>query len=298
MPQCVNSETENVVLAEFERGKMLKRIITSIVALCVLVPVLIWSDTVVLPVAVAVITVIGLYEMYKCIGKNKNIAVCLPAYALAVLSPFALRYLADKTAFAGMAFIAAALYLIYLFYLTVASRGKMTFGECGELFAVTLYIIAALNSIVYIRDLDGGKYLYLLIFIGAWITDTFAYFSGMLLGKHKLIPEVSPKKTVEGLIGGVVGSAVINIIALLICNAVCYKPFPIPVWLMIIVSIAVPLVGTLGDLTASAIKRSYGIKDFGNLIPGHGGIMDRMDSISFVAPFVYAVLYIYLELTV
>lgn len=281
MPRCVNLETENAVSAEFERDKMLKRIITSIVALCVLVPVLIWSDTVVLPAAVAFITVIGLYEMYKCIGKHKNIAVCLPAYALAVLSPFALRYLAAKTAFSGLAFIAAVLYLIYLFYLTVASRGKMTFGECGEIFAVTLYIIAALSSIVYIRDLEGGKYLYLLIFIGAWITDTFAYFTGMLLGKHKLIPEVSPKKTVEGSIGG----TLFCIIAFAVFGIIVDRFFGMDANLVFLAvsGAVIAVVSQIGDLIMSVIKRHYNIKDYGKIFPGHGGILDRFDSILAVA---------------
>ena len=117
----------------------------------------------------------------------------------------------------------------------------------------------------------------------------------MKFGKRKLCPRVSPKKTVEGAIGGVLGSAVINIIALFVCNWLCYRDFPLPVWFMIILSFVVPVVSMFGDLVASTIKRNYAIKDFGNIIPGHGGIMDRLDSISFVAPFLYAVMYFYLK---
>ena len=139
------------------------------------------------------------------------------------------------------------------------------------------------------------RYLLWFCLAGAVFADTFALFAGVKFGKHKLCPRVSPKKTVEGAVGGVLGSAVINIIALFVCNFLCHKPFPIPIWFMILLSFVVPVVSMFGDLIASTIKRNYGIKDFGNIIPGHGGIMDRMDSISFVAPFVYCVMYFSLK---
>ena len=124
----------------------------------------------------------------------------------------------------------------------------------------------------------------------AVFTDTFAYFTGVKLGKHKLCPKISPKKTVEGAIGGVLGALVINVIALAISNAwLFHRPIPIPLWAMAIFSVALSVISMFGDLSASTIKRNFGIKDFGNIIPGHGGVMDRMDSISFVTPVVYFV---------
>ncbi len=261
---------------------MLKRILTSIVALCVLVPVLVWSDTVIFPAAVSLVSVIALYEMYKCIGKHKRLSACLPAYAFAAASPLLIRYVPSGVTYAGIAFIVAVLYLVYLFYITVVSKGAMRFGEMGELFSVTLYIIAAMGSIVYIRDFEeSGKYLYLLIFIGAWITDTFAYFTGMLLGRHKLIPEVSPKKTVEGSIGG----TVFCIASFVIFGIVVDRFFGMEANLvMLAISGAlVAAVSQIGDLIMSVIKRHYNIKDYGRLFPGHGGVLDRFDSILAVA---------------
>lgn len=204
--------------------------------------------------------------------------------------------------------VALIVYFVAMLMLTLIDFGRTTFNHVALTAFSSMVLPGALGCFLKMRNMVGeygdvltrGHMRFLIWFClaGAVFSDTFALFAGVKFGKHKLSPRISPKKTVEGLIGGVLGSALINIIALLICNYVCYRPFPIPVWLMVIVSLAVPLVGTLGDLTASAIKRNYGIKDFGNLIPGHGGIMDRMDSISLVTPFVYAVLYIYLELTV
>ena len=132
--------------------------------------------------------------------------------------------------------------------------------------------------IVYIRDFgETGKYIYFLIFIGAWITDIFAYFVGVFFGKHKLIEDVSPKKTIEGSIGGIVFCALGYLTMGLIvdkffgCNAN---------YLFLAVSgVIMSVISQIGDLIMSVIKRHYGIKDFGKLFPGHGGMLDRIDSI-------------------
>ena len=127
----------------------------------------------------------------------------------------------------------------------------------------------------------GGEYLYLLAFLGAWVTDVFAYFTGVLLGKHKLIPDVSPKKTVEGAIGGVV-FCTLSFVGF----GLLYNHFwaadgekTIPLVAMAIVGFLVSIVSQVGDLSLSLLKRKYGIKDFGKIFPGHGGVMDRFDSV-------------------
>ncbi len=255
---------------------MLTRIITGVVAFCVLVPVLIFSGTVAFPIAVGIVSVISLFEMYRCIGKNKRLSICLPAYIFAFASPFIARY--SNGIYGGVAFICAVLFLIYLFFLTIRSKGEMKFAETGEIFAVTAYIIAALNSIIYIRDFgEGGKYLYLLIFIGAWVTDVFAYFTGMLLGKHKLIPEVSPKKTVEGSIGGTLFCALGFVIFGIVVNN--FFNMQANILFLAISGVVVAVVSQVGDLIMSVIKREHGVKDYGKIFPGHGGMLDRFDSI-------------------
>ena len=130
-----------------------------------------------------------------------------------------------------------------------------------------------------------GQYAYILIFIGAWATDTGAYFVGVLFGKHKLIPAVSPKKTVEGALGGILGCVFGFVVYGLILNfffdvKVNYLP-------LVLLAILVAIVSQIGDLIASYLKRESGIKDFGTIFPGHGGIMDRFDSIIAVAPVIY-----------
>ncbi len=257
---------------------MLKRIITSVVALAVLIPVLFLSHTVVFPIALAAVSLISLYEIFKCTGTEKKVAVVLPIYLFAVVSPFLLRYLDNFVQYAMIAFMVAALYLLYLFALVVWSHGKLPFGETVAVFAIAAYIIAALSVLLYVRDFQpAGKYIYLLIFIGAWVTDVFAYFTGYFLGKHKLIEDVSPKKTVEGSIGGIVFCAIGFAVLGLIVDRLFGQNANIV--FLLISGVIISVISQIGDLIMSVIKRHYKIKDFGKLFPGHGGMLDRFDSI-------------------
>ncbi len=256
---------------------MKTRIITAIIAICILLPVLFLSGTVVFPIAIAIVSSIAVYEMMKCIGV-KDLKVTLPLYFFAVAGPLLIRYSIDIYKAATLSFVAGALYLLYLFTIAVLSHGKFDFARISTVFAVALYIIISFSSIVYIRDFgDFGKYLYLLIFIGAWVTDTFAYFTGVFFGKHKLIPDVSPKKTVEGSIGGIF----FCILAFVIFGIVTKKFFGTDANFIFLAvgGLVISVVSQVGDLIMSVIKRHYGIKDYGKLFPGHGGILDRFDSV-------------------
>lgn len=257
---------------------MLKRVITGAVALCVLIPVLFLSGTVVFPIAIALVSVICLYEIFKCMGVEKRALIVTPIYLFSVVSPFLVRYLKDTLSYALISFIVASLYVIYMFSLIVWSHGKLDFGETVAVFAMSVYIVSALNSILYIRDFgQGGKYLYLLIFIGAWITDTFAYFTGYLIGKHKLIEDVSPKKTIEGSIGGIVFCAVFYVIFGIVVDKFFGQSANLI--FLAISGVIISVISQIGDLIMSVIKRHYKIKDFGKIFPGHGGMLDRFDSI-------------------
>ncbi len=257
---------------------MLTRVLTGLVALCVLIPVLIFSATPVLPIGIALVSVICLYEIFGCTGMKKKPAVVIPPYLFALVAPFLIRYLENRLQFALIAFMAAALYLLYLFTLIVWSHGKLPFGEVLAVYALVVYILAALLSILYVRDFnESGKYIYLLIFIGAWVTDTFAYFTGFLIGKHKLIEDVSPKKTIEGSIGGIVFCA----LGFAILGFVVDRWFGqnANLLFLIISGVIVSIISQIGDLIMSVVKRHYGIKDYGKIFPGHGGMLDRFDSI-------------------
>ncbi len=269
---------------------MLKRIITSIVALTVFVPVLIFSDTWIFPAAMAICAAVGVFEMLGCIGYKKNLFLTIPLCAIALFFPLYVRYMFMSSYLhtsslltilklaIGIAFITA----LYIFAVAVFGHKTVKVADAGLLFATSFYIIAAFSSIVYIRDYIGhGSYIYLLTFICAWVTDIFAYFTGRFFGKHKLIPAVSPKKTVEGAVGGVVFCVIALVVFGLIIERFFNPDGLISAnYLVLAVSgIFISVVSQVGDLVMSVIKRHYGIKDYGWIFPGHGGILDRFDSV-------------------
>jgi phosphatidate cytidylyltransferase len=143
-----------------------------------------------------------------------------------------------------------------------------------------------LSYVYLLREMENGGYMVILIFVCSWGNDTLAYCAGVLFGKHKMSPKLSPKKSIEGLIGGILGAGILGAIFGIIYNSQVNELSN--AWLIfgIIGALgAVPAV--IGDLAASAIKRNNAIKDYGKLIPGHGGIMDRFDSMIFTAPIIY-----------
>lgn len=257
---------------------MVKRLITSLIAICVLIPVLIFSGTWVFPIALSAVSVIALYELFKCMGVHKRILVTAPLYIAAAATPIMIRGMGDRGSVAKILFAAACLYLIIVFADIIWSHGKFYFADGMATFILAVYIIAGMSGLVLVRDFDdNGMYIYLLIFLGAWTTDVFAYFTGKLFGKHKLIEDVSPKKTVEGSIGGTVFCVLVFITFGIIVDVLFEKNANI--LFLAISGAVVSLVSQIGDLIMSVIKRHYGIKDYGKIFPGHGGVLDRFDSI-------------------
>ena len=142
-----------------------------------------------------------------------------------------------------------------------------------------IYVGVMLSFIYQTRCLDGGAYHVWLIFISSWGCDTCAYWVGIMMGKHKMTPELSPKKTKEGAVGGILGAALLGAIYGAVTGGT--------VWAYALICAVGGMISMIGDLSASAIKRNQGIKDYGDLIPGHGGILDRFDSVIFTAPNIY-----------
>ena len=154
-------------------------------------------------------------------------------------------------------------------------------------FTTCAYVITGFVSIIQLRNMKFGEITYLLVFIAPWVSDTFAYFCGRLFGRHKLIPSVSPKKTVEGAIGGVVFCIIgCTVYRLILGNF--YDSLP-PYWVFAILGFVVAIVSQVGDLIFSLIKRRYDLKDYGKIFPGHGGVLDRFDSVIASAPLILIV---------
>ena len=261
---------------------MKTRIITAIVLLCIALPLVIYSYTIAFPIAIAIINVIGVYEMLSCMKMKDKYFLSVPLYLFGAAMPFLLRYLkSEMVEILPKLVIALLFFALYLLTVVVFSHGTLNIGEVFASAMLSLYVIGAGSCILYIRDLTHGMYLWIFIFIAAWVTDIFAYFTGMFFGKHKLIPDVSPKKTVEGSIGGIV----FCIIAFIVYGLILNYHFEPNISLAVCAAsgLIASVVSQLGDLSMSVIKRNYGVKDFGKLFPGHGGILDRFDSIMAVA---------------
>ncbi len=281
---------------------MLTRIITGIVALAIFVPVCIFSDTVIFPIAFAILAMVAVGEVWHCVrgenpetkyGKIGHPLLYIPAYIIAGATMFTAYYFsADEPDVFGYATMALTLLLgafmvllLYLFAVTVFSKGKIAIDAVAVFYLMTFYVTCSFASVMFLRSMDGGQYLYLLPFIGAWVSDTFAYFTGRAIGKHKLIPEVSPKKTIEGSIGGIVFTAIAYVVYALLLNGTGTTSMNIVG--MAVTGGIISGISQIGDLSASVVKRHYGIKDYGKLFPGHGGVLDRFDSVLATAPVLF-----------
>ena len=272
---------------------MKTRIITATCAIAIFVPVCIFSHTIAFPIVFALICGIGVYEMAKCLGMHKNFGLTIPLYIVGLGLPMISFFDATKPYFYIIGLASAFLLLIYCLAFVMFRLNKDKITDVMTMFALFLYVVGCFSTVVNIRYAENGEYYYLLIFIGAWVSDTFAYFTGRLLGKHKLIPEISPKKTVEGAIGGVVFDMGAFALYGLILRS--FFNFEIAYVYLIIMGAVVAVVSQIGDLLASAIKRQYEVKDYGFIFPGHGGILDRFDSVMAVS-LVLAVICTYFNL--
>ena len=265
---------------------MRTRVITAIFIILVTAPLCLFSHTVAWPIFVAAMSVMAVFEMLGCVGTRRKIAVSAPALLMAAVFPFALRYGGASYDVLLIFMIAMFVYLIYLFAISVFSHGKLVLEDVFASYATVFYIMASFGALVLLRDRDFGLYLVILTLYGPWISDVFAYFCGRLFGRHKLIPDVSPKKTVEGAVGGVVFCALAAILYGFILKTFIGEISSVSYVSLALIGAVIAVISQIGDLIMSHIKRKYGIKDYGFILPGHGGILDRFDSVLGVVPLI------------
>ena len=231
----------------------------------------------------ALVSLVGNMELLRVYGVNKKTPgiVC---YLATVLYYIAI-YLDRMDIIVPMMVV----YLLVMLAVYVLTFPTYSDKQIMAAFMDFFYVSVMLSIVYLIRNMEHGLVLVLLIFVSSWINDTCAYFVGRALGKHKMAPVLSPKKSIEGLIGGIVGAgvfgAVFGILFDKYVDTMNYAPL-----LFAVVGAVGALPAVIGDLAASAIKRNNDIKDYGKLIPGHGGILDRFDSIIFTAPIIYYLL--------
>ncbi len=269
---------------------MLKRTITAVIGVALLVAVCIYSHTVIFPVVVGLMALLGVYEMLGCVGMRKNFIVSLCLYVMTVIVTILSQTIENHSLY--IAAYASFLFciMLILFTLAVFSEGKVPVDKICIAFTTCAYIITGFISIIQLRYLTSngnliGNNIYLLVFVAPWVTDTFAYFCGRLFGRHKLIPSVSPKKTVEGAIGGVIFCIIGCVVYRLVLERIGAENLP-ALWIFAVLGLLISIVSQIGDLIFSLIKRRYGLKDYGVLFPGHGGVLVRFDSVIATAPLI------------
>lgn len=275
---------------------MRTRIITSVAGLCVLGVVLAFFDTLVFDLALSLVCLVAIHEVYTAMGFDRDQWVL---YALAV--PFTLLVMLSTSAQIRALLLPAAFLTALLYNVLLIAHGKtLDFGKLSSYIYFGGVIIFCFYSLIHLKRAlprtefgYDAAYFILLILCFAWGGDTSAYFTGRAFGKHKLAPYVSPHKTVEGALGGILGSMALGLIATAIygyfSGRVASLTVEVSLRHLAVISVMgaiASVLGILGDLFASVIKRQVGIKDYGTIFPGHGGILDRFDSVMFIAPFV------------
>ena len=259
---------------------------TRILSACVFVPVIlaaVFFGSWVFAALVLAIVVIGGYEYGKMVEVNDCHFLPWLYYPSGVILVVLAQLFPENPGI-----LLAALFLSFAAYMVFFILGKYPLKEIAINFVAVVYLPVTMCTAVLLRSSieDGMWFLYLLLII-QWFTDSGAYLLGSAFGRHKLMPKVSPKKSVEGAVGGII----VAVIGAVLLNAFTGL---LPVGLMIAAAIIVSIGGQIGDLCESAVKRWAGVKDSGKLIPGHGGILDRFDSMLFASPLLYFIVSVYL----
>ncbi len=253
------------------KTRLISGIVLVIIALATII-----SGSWILFFTLLAVSLIGMRELYKVMKvSDEHVTVLeLVGYLGAVL-----YYIAMKADFGNYGTMAIIISMILILFVYVFGYPKYHAEQVMAAFFGVVYVAVMLSFIYLTRSLPDGKFLVWLIFLCSWGCDTCAYCVGMLIGKHKMAPVLSPKKSIEGAIGGVAGAALLGVIYAAATQGKMAE--------YALICAVGALISMVGDLAASAIKRNQNIKDYGKLIPGHGGILDRFDSVIITAPVIY-----------
>lgn len=259
-----------------------KRISSALLGFPLVLLVLLLGDKRLVDVALAIIAIMSIDEYFKAISKVAR-PVKWVGYASCLSIAFV--HIIPQEYLNMVVTLSVPTILIILFAEVIATDMKINFKDIAYTFTGIFYVVFFIMFVALIDGMENGKILIWYAIFAAWGTDVFAYFTGKYFGKHKF-SQVSPKKSIEGCIGGVVGAVIMMLVYTYFANT--YWGMNYSYLFIFGIGIILSLVGQIGDFAASSIKRFVDIKDFSNLIPGHGGMLDRIDSLIFLAPFAYA----------
>lgn len=259
---------------------VLQRILVAVIFVPLILLLLLVAPPIAIPIVISILSMIAVHEVLWSTGFVKNAKLSGYSIALAGLIPF--------WVYIGQGMLSALcglfIYFTLVFITAISSHYTVTMEKMGGAFFFATLIPYFLSTFTRLDTLTGAKYMILTPLVVAFLSDAFALFAGMAFGKHKLAPELSPKKTVEGSVGGVAGAVVAMVFYGLIMQFGFH--FQVNYLFLVLYGLLGSAVSQLGDLSFSYIKRQYKLKDFGNLLPGHGGVLDRFDSVIFCAPLI------------
>lgn len=268
--------------------RIISGIVMGVIVAAVLAVGFLWNP-VVITAAIALLAAGAVYELlHNAAGIKIKTAwigacvysflmvFCLNDYGYSAKTELSFSSYVDVVQIPDFSVLLSVIYFIFSVFVVLANHKEFNTARIAALFAFPLPYAYAFFSLDTVINNGNGIYYLLLLLNFSSVCDMGAYFTGVTCGKHKLCPNISPKKTVEGAVGGVISSIIVTVILSLCFNKSMLLP--------IVLTVPFCVLGMVGDLFASVIKRSVGLKDYGNLIPGHGGILDRMDSIIMIAP--------------
>lgn len=256
---------------------MKKRVITAVIGLPLLI-LIVWLGGWYLTAMVLALSLVGMYEYSKAVSNglerpiNRGLISVLTIILVAVM----------RTDYYTMLPVLVGMVMVCLCW--EIFTGREFERAAFEIFGL-MYIPLMFSFLMLFGDLRNGEYYIWMVFVAAFSTDTFAYLTGRMLRGKKLAPDISPNKTISGSIGGIVACAVFMVIYGLVLQK--SFGFTVPLWETAVLGVVASVAGQLGDLSASLIKRRFQVKDFGKILPGHGGVLDRFDSVLFIIPIIY-----------
>lgn len=277
------------------------RIVTGVICALIVIMLLVFTGLGylgVMSIPMGVISAIAAYEVMR-VSKCKNKLLTGISMAVAAVVPAYVDFNIQQYLPVPLSAI-LIVYIIGLLIVMLKYYETTKFENVALALFASIAIPGSFGTLFKVRDLSTlypeyfqpshCVFLILCAMYCAWMSDTWAYFVGSKFGKHKLAPKISPKKSVEGAIGGLVGTVLFCVVTYFICDATCFRNNTLNVWVVLGCSLILAVLGMCGDLSASVIKRNFGEKDFGTIFPGHGGVLDRMDSFLVTMPMLYVII--------
>ena len=261
----------------------LKRILTTLLGVPAVAAVFILCNKYVIDVLLMIIAIMCMHE-YLGVIKKVSHPNELISYCCTIIIGIAAFLKESEVMIVSM--YAIPFLVLLLFLQVITTDMKITFKDVSYTFLGIAYIVGFILFLALTRALPNGQILIGYIAIVAWATDIFAYLIGRQFGNHKF-SKVSPKKSIEGCVAGIIGAVIISCIYMVIINSLCNTNYSLP--MIATISMILSIISQIGDFTASSIKRFADVKDYGKILPGHGGMLDRIDSLIFIAPFAYMI---------